>query len=255
MGFRISDLNQRQEKALERLCQAPVPRPPLLKGVALTNPPFRYRLIPFAVPVGLLLLSAGVLLTPFLTLPERWGGALSLKSGQALQLSEERTLAVELPQIQGRILFQGPGRMEVKRVGRRLISGLREGKFALAEGQLYFEAEPSSPKQVLIHTPLLTIRVTGTQFLLGHQAQQGSRLVVVQGVVEVMPGTHGEWEPIPAGMILSVTPQGLIEREMLRKELSLDDFRLPAVNRRFGFSPEPEEVPQVDLRRLLWREE
>lgn len=250
-------LTPRQEEALARLRQAPVKKPPLLKGMALIKPPLLYRLIPLAGPVAGLFLIAGAVLLPLLEIPESWGGWLPLKSGGAVELSSDRTLAMNLPQIGGVMVLQGPGRMKVNYLGRRVISGWREGRFTLTEGQLYFSAQPGAPKQILIHTPLLTIRVTGTQFLLGYQAQQGSRLVVVRGEVEarIPGGNGGEWEPVPAGMILSVTPEGAIKREVLRKELPLDDFRLPAVSRRFGSSSAPEDAPPMNLRRLLWYEE
>lgn len=256
MRMQIADLNPRQEKALQRLRQAPAPRPPLLKEAALTRLPLRYRLISFAAPLGLLLLIAGVLLAPFLTLPESWGTSLSLKAGGVIQVDQEKSLALDLPQIKGLIVFQGPGQMKVERLSRCFISGRKEAEFTLQKGQLYFDADPMIPKQILIHTPLLTIRVTGTQFLLGHETEQGSRLVVVRGEVEAMPHLgSGGWEPVPAGMILSVTPQGTIERQLLKKELPLDDFRLPVVSKRFGSSSGPEEEPSVNLHRILWHEE
>lgn len=249
-------LTAKQEKALAHLRRMPVPDPPLLQKGTLLQPPWIYRLIPFSAYAAGLFLIAGVVSLPFLGIPESWGAALFLKSGRVVELSGDRTMALDLPQIKGRMILQGPTRVQVKSLHRRLLSGRREGEFALAEGQLYFEAEPISPKQVLIHTPLLTVRVTGTEFLLGHQVQQGSRLVVVQGDVEALPlGSRGEWEWVPAGMIFSVTPEGLIEREVLRKELPLDDFRLPAVGQRFGSSSGPDETPPVNLRSLLWHEE
>lgn len=260
MRFRVGangGLNRRQERLLEQMSRIPAPRPPLLRKETLIEPPWVYRLLPWAGPMGgILLLVAGFLYVPSLTIPESWGGSLPLRSGQMLSLPAERSQAVTLPQIQGMLILQGPGEIQVERLSRRLISGYREGAWRLTHGQLYFDAESHTPKQILIHTPLLTVRVTGTQFLLGHELERGSRLVVVRGFVEVKPW-HGQsqWELLPAGVVLSMTPQGKMERQILRQEFPLDDFRLPAVARRFGSSSVPDDAKAPDLRRLLWHEE
>lgn len=202
-------LTGRQRKALEELRGAPVPAAPALQRAILIRPPLLYRLIHRAAPVAALSLALSLaLLLPGLSIPERWGGPLVLAGGGVVQVSGAEPLTIALPEIRGRMVLQGPGQMQVRGLRRRLLSGRREGEFELIRGELYLDGGSGVPKRLWMETPLLTVRVTGTELLLTHQPAEGSRLLVLRGQAEARP-RGGPWRLLPAGAALSVTPEGL----------------------------------------------
>ncbi len=236
----LNDLTPQQQTALAELKQCPVPEPPALEANFLREPPVGYQLLS-----GKGLLAAGLLL-----LAAAWQGTLLLRSGASIALMEGKSETIRLPRENGTLLLYGPARLEMRRLSRHLITGRIEGELLLEEGDLLLSAASHAPKQIWIKTPLLQIRVTGTQLLVGHRASQGSRLFLWEGTVRVKPAGK-PWRSLPAGMAFTVTPQGAVAQESLTGFTARPSPQGPG-----GSSEAIPQQPQLkEFIRLLWHEQ
>ena len=235
----------RQQQVLRALRRLPIPPPPPLAPDFLKGAPLGYRLLShrallFAGFVFLTLFSA-----PLLTLPENWSGTVLLKSGVPIELEPGKTAAFALPRSQGTVILQGPARLTADHLGRNLFSAQVEGTLRLDYGDLFLKAHAGIPKQIFVETPLLHVRVTGTQLLVGHRPDQGSRVRVIEGSVFVhRVGDPARWRKLSADMELAATPQGLLFRNPIH-----------GASRESGTPFSPEDEPVISLGRTLWHEE
>lgn len=262
MAMTERELTPRQEAALARLKALPVPPAPIVALSLLTRPPLEYRLtslaLPFLIGAALLSLFCFCLFSlPFLKVQETWVGAVPIRSGSVVQLLTEGSQVVRLPQ-EGILVLQGPAVLEFRELFRRLVSGKREGDLRLKEGELFFQMDPALPKRILIQTPLMAIQVKGTRFLISHRPLQGSRLQVIDGSVWAKPlGSEKGWERVPAGMELTVTSNGEVQRKALEQKKGSVQENIPGAatpivqnDPNHGESPDPN-----GLGRTLWHEE
>ena len=257
MMMKDTELTPRQEAALARLKALPVPPAPVVDISLLVKPPVGHRFF----PMGLLLTGTALffclLLLPFIKVPETWTGAMTIRSGSVIQLLTEGTQVIRLPQ-EGTLVLQGPAALEFRRLSRRLVSGKREGDLRLKEGELFLQMDPALPKLILIQTPLMAIQVKGTRFVIGHRPDQGSRLQVIDGSVWArLVGSQKGWERIPAGMELTVTSNGEVQRKALEPKKGSAQKNSPGITMPIVQNdPNPAERPAPSgLRRALWHEE
>jgi len=183
-----------------------------------------------------------------------------LKSGSAIELTSAGSWKIPLPGLEGFLMLSGPARFQVERLRKYPFTGRTEGTFQLREGELFLTAAGQLPKLLQIKTPLLTVRVTGTQLVIGHRAGQGSRLIVMEGEVWAKPaGSEVGWRSLPAGIELTVTPKGQVHRRSFRgdggDEWKMGDLRLPTGRDGSGRSEGGDPRSSVDLRRFLWHED
>lgn len=238
------NLSVRQEKALERLKQIPVPPAPAIPKGSLVQVPGWYRW----APVGGVLLAAALVGLAFVRLPLTESGSHVVIS-QGLQ-------TIHLPLGKTTLILQSPAELQVRRLDRHLLSGRLEADLLLRKGDLFLEADPRAPKQILIQTPLLQARITGTQLLVGHRPEEGSRLVVLRGKVQVRtPG--GAWSPLPVGEELTVRPDGIVLRRPIQS--AFDPAQLQVQPDAEEATRDSEPTSSNDsagmLRRMIWHEE
>jgi len=238
------NLTVRQEKALEQLKRLPVPPAPVIPKASL---------VPVSAwvrwgPAGGLLLAAVLIGLAFVRLPLAEGGS-HWRISEGLQ-------TIHLPLGNTTLILQSPADLEVRRLDRRLLSGRLEADLLLRKGDLFLEADPRVPKQILIQTPLLQARITGTQLLIGHRPEGGSRLVVLRGNVQVKtPG--GAWGKLPAGEELTVRLDGTALRRPIQSafnpaQLSLRGAVVPEA---ISSSSSSSTGSSGELRRLIWHEQ
>lgn len=217
------EMTVRQLQALRRLALTPVAASvPRIPPEALKPIPWWFR-AEQAAPLLWAALIFCPLLLAFVHLPQNWSGPIAVKSGTIIELATQGTHPVYLPAGKGTFLLEGPGSVEFRRIRRHLLTGRDEGTIVLREGTLWFDGRSHSPKQIDLQTPLLSLRITGTQFLLEHRPLEGTRLRVLEGSVEVME--LGGWIRIAAGEKIWIDPAG---------------------NRRPFLDPVPEPAPPGD---------
>lgn len=248
------DLTVKQKRALERLKEQAIPAPAPLQPQSLVLPPLEYRvgiwLWQFGVPAFFLLFLS---VFPWIQVPEVWSGKMDLKSGSVIQLLTQGSQTVNLPRGQGKAILEGPATLEFQRLRRHLLSGRMSGELQLMEGGLFLRAKSAIPKEILIRTPLVVVRVTGTQLFVGHDPEGGSRVLVIEGKVAVKRDIDAAWKPLEAGKKLVVHPDGTFT---LQKILGPSSFVRPeqAVQ-----APADAQLPADDDSavwwRLLWHEE
>ena len=191
----------------------------------------------------------------FSYVPETWESSFPIRSGSIIQLLTGGTQVVGLPRGQGTLTLEGPAVLAFKDLRRNRFSGRHEGSLLLDRGEFLFRAHTDSPKQLLLHTPLMTVRVTGTELVLGHHPDQGSCLCVLEGKVLVKKQGGTDWEPVQERMQLTVTPDGKMQRQPIPNEWRVEPLPLPADSRTGFLSDKPEqESPPGELRRFLWYE-
>lgn len=248
-------LTPTQEKALEALQGLPTPPAPEVSPILLVDAPLRYRALPWGLgTAGLILLI--LFGWPLLTVPTAWQGAVALKSGSAVQLMVNQTQAIRLPNAQGILLLHGPAELKLERLHRHLFTGRTEATLNLPQGDLLLSVSSRQPKVILIETPLLAVRVTGTQLLVGHRPGQGSRLVVVEGKVLAKPKGDKRWQPVSSGTVLRVSPAGVATIIATSADKVI---ATPALSGRKQ-SPRNDEdalplLPEADPWRYLWHEQ
>ena len=249
MEYEEKVLTPRQQEALEQLKVMPIPSAPALELALLREPPWGYR---FLTPGPLLIVGMGFLLLtlfvlPYATLPESWLGPVVLKSGSAITLAAGKNCEIQLPRSQGICILQGPAHLAIDRISRNLLTGQMEAALKLSYGDLFLKVDPAQPKRIQIQTPLLWVRITGTELLVGHRPQDGSRVWVMRGTVWMKLSTDsGNWEPLMSGMEYATTPAG----SALRKSYSSEE----------SFPPLPENKQEekalpLNITGLLWHEE
>lgn len=246
MGMEANvELSKRQEQALERVTGLPVPPAPPISKAVLIRVPGWYRAAP---AFGALLFAILLVSVVFISFP------LS-ESGSRLMLSEGRQ-TIHLPVGGTTLILQSPADLRIEKMRRRFLSGRLEAELVLGKGELFLEADPKAPKLILIRTPFLQARITGTQLLMGHQPETGSRLVVLRGKVQAKT-TPGGWELVPAGEELTVGPDRTVVRRPIRPAFMLQapGARAPGTDRS---SRDSEPVSPDDsrmLRRVIWHEQ
>lgn len=242
-------LTQRQEEALERLRGLAVPSASPLPPGSLIPPPWWYRLR----PMGAALLLAGLAVLPFVWIP--FGSA-----GSRIEI-QDGTRTLPLPRGHGTLTLFGPAELTVVHLQRHLLTGKWEGDLLLGKGELFLQADPRSAKEILLRTPLLLVRVTGTELLIGHRPEEGnSRVLVLHGAVQAQPH-GGSRQPVIAGEEFTVHPDGsVLLRSLVQPRFGSAalDAPLPAE----AMPPETEPAPftpseeSTDApRRILWHEQ
>ncbi|MBI3615778.1 MAG: FecR domain-containing protein [Candidatus Omnitrophica bacterium] len=249
-------LTKRQQGALERLKLMPTPSAPALRPALLLEAPWIYR---FLTPERVFITAAGFLLLalfalPYASVPENWLGPVVLHSGSTITLAAGKNCEIQLPRDEGICILQGPAHLSISRISRDLLTGQMEAAMELNYGDLYLKVDPASAKRIQIQTPLIAVRITGTELLVGHRPEEGSRVWVTRGMVSVRSGDGSqEWEPLTSGMELSKTPQGQVLRQpyssLGKPSGRMDDLelKLPGM--------EEESSAPLDITRLLWHEE
>lgn len=237
------NLSHRQAQVLEQLKKLHVPPAPHISKASLVPAPAWYRW----KPAGLLLLVAAVIALPFIRLPLTQNGShLVFSQGfQTLTLPVGKTMLV----------LQSPADLKIQHLQRHLLSGRLEAELLLEKGELFLEADPFLPKQILIQTPLLQARITGTQLLIGHQPEEGSRLMVLRGTVHVKTET-GTWEPLPAGEELTVRTDGTSLRRVFETRFDPAFLQVkPILPDAVPTESSPADEQPNQLRRLIWHEQ
>ncbi len=240
------DLTLRQKKALEQITGMPVPPAPPIPKAVLIRVPGWYR----AAPAGGVFLAAVLLASlAFVSFP------LS-ENGSRLMFSEGRQ-TIHLPVGRTTLTLQSPADLRIEKMQRQFLSGRLEAELILGKGELFLEADPKAPKRILIQTPFLQARITGTQLLIGHQPETGSRLVVLRGKVQVKTFTGG-WELLPAGEELTVGPDRTVMRRPI--QASFDPHELETLSHAVTEQSAVPESPNPDgaektLHRLIWHEQ
>lgn len=240
------DLTLRQEKALEQLKRLPVPPVPAILKASLVRAPAWVRW----APITAMLLAAAFAGLMFVRLPLTEGGSHWVIS-EGLQ-------TIHLPLGRTTLILQSPADLQIRRIERRLLSGRLEMDLLLKEGDLFLEADPRAPKQIFIQTPLLQVRLTGTQLLIGHRPAEGSRLVVLRGQVQVkMP--NSEWSPLPSGEELTVRSDGTAARRPVQSTFDPAELQVqphpPAAAGVEDSESGPVNRTRGPLRRMIWHEE
>lgn len=241
------NLSVRQERALEELKRMPVPPAPAILKASLVQAPLWVRW----APAGAVLLAAALIGLVFVRLPLTESGShVVISEGlQTIHLADGNTT----------LILQSPADLQVRRLDRRLLSGRLEADFLLRKGDLFLEADPHLPKQILIQTPLLQARITGTQLLIGHRPEEGSRLVVLRGRVQVKP-IGGAWSKLPAGEELTVRSDGRVLRQPIQSAFDPTVLSVPGIlvpdTQRSSHGSEPVSPDDSGmLRRTIWHEQ
>ncbi len=255
------ELTLRQQGALASLRRIPISGAPPLRAEGLRQPPWGYRYGPWGVAVTAGLI-ASIVVWPRLTIQQVWQGSLPLRSGSAIQLVEPSSETIRLPQGEGTLTLQGPARLAIQRLERRLITGRTRASLQLDYGDLILQVAPGLPKLLEIRTPLLAVRITGTEVLIGHRPDEGSRVLVVRGTVLTQIPPQRSWQPLPAGMVLTINAEGRVLRytagPLLGHTTSSANGRAgeTALPRQSSPSTSPSSNARwPDLLRMLWREE
>lgn len=246
-------LTPRQKEAIRGLRSMPVPRAPILKPDALKDPPLGYR---FATPGAFLAVAVltALILRPFLKGSESWQGPFPMKSGSAIALMAGKSIAFQFSRGEGTLILQGPAQLHLRSLTRHRVTGRVEADLLLNHGELWLRASSDTPKWIRIQTPLFTVRVTGTQLLVGHRAGQGSRLLVAEGTVQVK-SADGPWQEVSPGVEWSVTPDGQIRREPREpEEWKIEEILFPSPIPDAPLQA-PQAVPSSKKRQPLWHEE
>mgnify|MGYP001605883307 CR=1 FL=1 len=234
-------LAARQEQVLKHLRELPLAPIPPLRAEQLTAPPVAYRLVKWIPLFGLALSFCFLLYLPFIKVHDMWDSSVPLRTGSSVRLLTTASQAIRFGGERGTLVLQGPAKLEFDRLDRRFLGGGVEAKLFLHEGELLFQTRPGGRHWIQIRVPGMTVQAKGTQLLIGHHPERGSRLRVLEGTVEVLP-KGGEWQELSTGAELTVRPNGSVAREFSMEESQGADL-LPLL---------PSPLP---LRRLLWREE
>lgn len=251
----LEGLSVKQENLLRRMRTLEVPPMPAPDpALLLQDRPLRYRVLSLGARrlalLLIVLLIGGILFYGMARVPQVWQGVVPFRSGSVAQLLTEGRQTIRLPGGQGTLILEGPAILQMNQLSRNLLSGRCEAKLLLQQGDLFLQARAGRPKLIQIQTPLLTLQVTGTQLWVGHRPELGSRIMVLEGEVQVKAG-HSTWQPLPARVELTVSPEGRIRR----RDLSGQE---PSVWEDTPLSTPSDGAAGSDSRsnqRLLWHEE
>lgn len=244
-------MSPHQAQILLRLVRLSVPAAPPLHPAALGEaPPLRIALSaypPHPVLIGAALFFCLVAMS-FVKVPLAWQAGGQRLAGQVV-LESGRHQVLHLSAGRVNLLLAGPAYLRLGPASRRLLTGRIEADLRLSHGSMAADLAASVPREIFLHTPLLTLRVIGTRFVLSHHPDRGTELVLLEGKVQAWVGS--QWVPLAEGQKWTLSPGGSLRREPLLGAMPPEalDLKLGGAEGQRDPDWDPELTP------YLWYEE